>query len=282
MLATHTFDRDISLTPVGLDEHGYSDYQANISDAWQVFVGPNGGYIAAIILNGMKMELATQQTASLFQIRSITYHFLSASIAGPARLKIQVEKLGRTLSSVTGKLIQNDKTIAIAIATFANARPAVEFSEFVMPDVPLPETVGIERKMAKGIHGYVPFRDQFDQRITIGPIPGDAAEVARVGGWTRFSQRRIFDDLAIAAISDSWYPGLFTKNLDPPMHCPTVDHTIHFLADPGEQTSLGEFLLVDFTTSTASSGYLVEDGCIWAANGTLLARSSQLAIILPQ
>ncbi len=281
MTPQHSFDSDINLSRIATATSKSASYQVNISADWQVFVGPNGGYIAAIILNGMKLELATAAGQPTLQPRSISYHFLSASIAGPAILEVQIEKLGRTLSSVTATLRQNSKTIAIALATFGNARPAVEFSELTMPEVIAPENVSHDNVMQQGVKGHVPFRDQFDQRIVIGPTPGDPSESARVGGWTRFSQARRFDDLAIAAISDSWYPGLFTKNLDPPMHCPTVDHTVHFLADCPENYGLDEFLLVDFQTSTASNGYLVEDGCIWTADGILLARSRQLAIILP-
>lgn len=277
----HAFDRDIALTPTGKESDKSSTYQVAISDDWQVFVGPNGGYIAAIILNGMKMKLGVQKNTSPVQPRSITYHFLSASVAGQATLDVNLEKLGRTLTCVTAKLFQNGKTIAIALATFADTRSAVEFSDFKMPIVKAPENIGAERRMAKGMHGHVPFRDQFDQRIAIGPVPGESSDTARVGGWTRFTQARQFDDLAIVAISDSWYPGLFTKKLEPPMHCPTVDHTVHFLAKPLDHASSEEFLLVDFKTSTANDGYLVEDGCIWTKDGTLLARSRQLAIILP-
>jgi len=277
----HTFDSDIRLSRAPGNADAVASYEINISDDWQVFVGPNGGYIAAIILNGMKTELAATQSGSPQQPRSITYHFLSASVAGAARLEVQIEKLGRTLTTVTGKLFQNDKTIAIALATFGNKRAAPEFSELAMPQVIPPEDVSENFIMRKGVQGHVPFRDQFDQRIAIGPAPGEASDIARVGGWTRFSKPRKFDDLAIAAISDSWYPGLFTKNLNPPMHCPTVDHTVHFLADTPEDSQPDGFLLVDFQTKTASDGYLIEDGCLWTAEGVLLARSRQLAIILP-
>ena len=281
LTSDHVFDSDIKLSRLSSNADKTARFEVNISDNWQVFVGPNGGYIAAIILNGMKTELATEAPGLPLQLRSITYHFLSASVAGPASLEVQIEKLGRTLTTVTAKLFQNNKTIAIALATFGNTRDAVEFSDFKMPEVSSPDSVGQERRMSAGVHGHVPFRDQFDQRIAIGPVPGEAADVARVGGWTRFNKPRKFDDLALVAISDSWYPGLFTKNLDPPMHCPTVDHTVHFLGEVSETQEDDQFLLVDFQTSTASDGYLVEDGCIWTSDGTLLARSRQLAIILP-
>ena len=43
------FDRDIAATKI-CEEH----YSVTISETWNVIIGPNGGYIAAIILNGMK------------------------------------------------------------------------------------------------------------------------------------------------------------------------------------------------------------------------------------
>ena len=64
----HTFDRDISLSRNATSTDKGASYQVNISADWQVFVGPNGGYIAAIILNGMKTESQTMHIAT-FNIR---------------------------------------------------------------------------------------------------------------------------------------------------------------------------------------------------------------------
>ena len=197
--SVHAFDRDTALTLIGTGNEKSSTYQVNIGADWQVFVGPNGGYIAAIILNGMKQKLESQENTSPVQPRSITYHFLSASVAGQATLDVKLEKLGRTLTSVTATLCQGGKTIAIALASFADTRVAIKFSDFTMPEITAPEDVSPDRRMKEGMHGHVPFRDQFDQRIAIGPVPGESSDVARVGGWTRFIRPRQFDDLAIVA-----------------------------------------------------------------------------------
>jgi hypothetical protein len=84
------FDQDIELTPISTGK-----YHVNISDKWNVLLGPNGGYIAAIILNGMKAALPEMHT------RSITFHFLTASVAGDAELSVEVEKKGRTLCELS-------------------------------------------------------------------------------------------------------------------------------------------------------------------------------------
>jgi len=267
------FDQDIRLISISS-----GTYQATISDTWKVNVGPNGGYIGAILLNGMLSELGGDQ-----QTRSITVHFLSASVPGTALLKVDVEKKGRTLSTLTARLTQQNKTIAIAVATFASSRKAPRFRNFEMPLAPRPDQIPPARRMNPGMPGHAAFRDHYDQRLAIGPVPPNTSTTARVGGWTRFRQARKFDDLAVLAISDSWFPGLLIKELPDPVHAPTVDHTVHFLAPlPRRHMKRDDFLLVEFTTDVAQDGYLVENGRIWAPDGTLLAESRQLAIILPR
>ncbi len=272
MMNDTQFDEDIALTHLSKGR-----YQVDISDAWNVTLGPNGGYIAAIILNGMKMAAGEIQT------RSITFHFLSASVPGPAELEINVEKKGRLLTTCTARLIQGERTIALAIATFAPARESFEFCDLPMPVTTRPKEVDTEHRMKPGLSGHVPFRDNYDQRLTIGPLPPAKTQKGRVGGWTRMKEHRQFDDLAVVAISDSWFPGLHAMATPEPVHAPTIDHTVHFLTSlPLASIAIDGFLLVEFETEVAAEGYLIENGKIWSESGLLIAKSRQLAIILPK
>jgi len=266
------FDQDIALKALG-----NAEFALEIADTWQINVGPNGGYIAAILLNGMKQFLGHIQT------RSFTCHFLSASVPGEARLSVHIEKEGRTLSTVTSQLKQNGKTIAYAIATFSDDRNVPHFNDVSMPSVLPPEATASQDRMSTDSPHYAPFRSKYDQRIAIGLKPSDLGSVAKTGGWTKFSESRPFDDLALLAISDSWFPSLKAKTDDlrfDAFHTPTVDHTVHFLSKPEDAEC--EFLLVMFQTENAANGFLIEDGFIWSDSGCLLARSRQLAIILPR
>jgi acyl-CoA thioesterase len=265
------FDDDIAVT-----KQRPGVYAVEIRDNWNVQIGPNGGYIAAILLNGMQSELNDSSRS----VRGVTFNFVSASKPGAARIEVSIEKLGRSIATASGRLLQGDRTIAIALATFAPHRSSTSFREFSMPQVPGPLDIGEDCWMGPGVYGHMPFRDHYDQRIAIGPVPPGKSDIARVGGWTRLKDLRPFDALSLVAISDSWYPSMFVKDV-PPLSAPTIDHTVHFFCDsPCQETSLDSYVLVEFETRLAQAGYLQEDGRIWAASGELLVQSRQLALIL--
>lgn len=267
------FDEDIALT-----KSAEGHYRVEIQDTWSVTVGPNGGYIGAILLNAMLEELGDRDR----QVRSITFHFLSPSKPGMAILEARTEKLGRSLATLTSKLVQNDRVLAMALATFAPSREQVSFRDFTMPDVAAADEIDSSERMNEQMQGHVPFRDHYDQRLAIGPIPPATSSKARVGGWTRFRESRMMDCLAIVAISDSWFPGIFVRELPESVHAPTIDHSVHFFSSlPLPSMKAEDFVLVEFTTEIVQEGYLQEDGRIWSPSGELIAQSRQLAVVVP-
>ena len=82
----------------------------------------------------------------------------------------------------------------------------------------------------------------------------------------------------IALHTDAWWPAPFNR-AEEPFLAPTLDLTIHFRGKPPPGDH--EFVLSRFVTSTADRGFFEEDGWVWAADGTLLAQSRQLALIRP-
>ncbi|HJN50572.1 MAG TPA: thioesterase family protein [Pseudomonadales bacterium] len=267
-----SFDRDTAVT---LQSPGI--YTTDIRDNWNVTIGPNGGYIAAIILRALLSHLDDAEK----ETRSITYHFLSPAEPGPARVTVSTEKLGRSFVTLTARLIQNERTAAVALATFAPPRSHFSYCDFTMPDVPSPEQIDASLHMNPAMPGHVAFRDHYDQRLAIGPTPPNRSAVAEVGGWTRFVERRPFDALAVVAISDSWYPSTMARDV-PELTAPTIDHTVHLFASlPCKDLNPDDYLLVEFRTSLAQNGFLQEDGRIWKPDGTMLAQSRQMALIIP-
>jgi hypothetical protein len=103
-----------------------------------------------------------------------------------------------------------------------------------------------------------------------------------LGGWLGLAEPRSLDSLALAFFSDALIPAPFMR-MPAPNPAPTVDLTIHFrTALPREPSpDPNELVLARIRGGVIHEGFFEEDGLFWAADGTLLAQSRQLAILLP-
>jgi acyl-CoA thioesterase len=110
----------------------------------------------------------------------------------------------------------------------------------------------------------------------------DAQRPMEFGGWLGLADPRPIDALSLAFFSDALIPAPYMR-LTEPAGVPTVDLTVHFRtrtparAEPDTE----ELCLGRVRSELIHDGFFVEDGMIWAADGTLLAQSRQLAIVIP-
>ena len=257
-------------------------FTVEIKSDWRVIVGPNGGYIAAIIQKGMSTTLQLDPTESdqALHARSLTIQFLNPSVPGAASLSIRCEKKTRRLAQLTARLEQEGVTIALGSAYFGTARMPVNFRDHSMPLATPPDQVPSEQWMSPDHPWYVPFRAQFEQCTVLGAIQPNQSDQAVSGGWIRFKDRRPLDDLGITTLSDAWYPSLTTKQLDLSFHCPTLEHTVYFHGAIPD-SDLTDYCLMVFEALFSTDGFVEETGRIWSASGELLATTHQLAALTP-
>jgi acyl-CoA thioesterase len=277
LLVSTTFDADTAVVPAGPD----GVYDATISPRWAVPRGPNGGYIAALMLNALTATVADPDRAP----RSLTLHYLRPPVPGaPARVHVVVERQGRTLTSLSARMVQGGKPMVLALAAFASDFPSAADYAQPAPDVgPPPAELHVVPE--------VPGVPEIALRTALQPLFGAMAEhgvslaaggdEALVGGWLRLAEPRVADAAALAFYCDAWLPAPFAL-LKAPAPAPTVDLTIHFrqrlpLASMGPDDPV----LARFTSTTSHGGFFEEDGAIWAPDGTLLAQSRQLALLFP-
>lgn len=256
------FDQDTAITALG-----DGVYEADLQDRWKVVLGPNGGYLMAIVLRAMQTQINDDERSP----RSLTLHYLAAPGPGKLRIHTSIERSGRNLSTITARFSQEDKLIGIGIAAFGKARDGIAFNDWPAPEVE--PAASLQDWDPFGGHGPV-FLKNWQMR--------HALEIdenrARTGGWMRLAQARAPDALAVAAMSDTWFPPLFMKT-SRPLPAPTIDLTVHFRTDinalnlPADSWVLGVF-----ETRVAADGYFEEDGCLWDEQGRLLAHSRQLAV----
>lgn len=268
---TTRFVRD---TAVGrVDDHVF---RARADTAWWVARGPNGGYLAAILTRALTEAVDDASRAP----RSLTVHFAAPPEEGEVTITTAIERQGRALTSCSARMTQGDRLLAVAMAAFSSPRPGPEFCDLEMPPVAPPDSIASAAAMASA----PPIAQRWETRWAIGRRPWTdepLAHEALAGGWIRLEEPQVFDAPVIAAVTDAWVPPLFSRS-DEPMVVPTIDLTVHFRrALPHAGVAPEDFLLAVFRTNAAAEGFLEEDGEVWAADGTLLAQSRQLATFLP-
>jgi acyl-CoA thioesterase len=264
------FDRDTALTAAGPGV-----FRGRADRGWWIERGPNGGYVAAIVLRGLTMAVDDPGRSP----RSLTIHYLAPPQEGPVEMATTIERSGRSLTYVSGRLLQEGKLVALAMGAFAVPQAApLEFHHAAMPDVPGPEGLGPPPPGPK----TVPMRERYETRYAIGCLPYSGAEEAVSGGWLRLAEPRPMDHLLLAALCDAWMPPIFTTVTgEKPVGVPTIDLTIHFRASlPVEGLADDDFVFGLYRSRVASGGFIEEDGEIWSPGGRLLAQSRQLALLM--
>lgn len=257
-------------------------YSGRMDRSWWIVAGPNGGYVAAVVLRAIVAEVDDPRRRP----RSLSLHYLRSPAEGPVEVEVVVERAGRSVSNVSARLYQEGKLLVVALAALAAPRPSpIEFDEQVglptYPDgrpVPMPDEVPA---IAVDVERDVPIRAHYDTRWVLGALPfrpGTSDEqdrTARNGGWLRPAEAEPIDEVVLAAMTDAWLPPLFSR-IDEPLAVPTIDLTIHFRGLPEDPL---DHCFVEFTSPLARDGYLVEHGRILSRSGRLLAESRQLAVL---
>ena len=261
------FDDDISLR-AGEDGalHG------QIAPGWHTPRGPLGGYVMAIVLNGMLLAVDDQSR----QPRSLTVHFLRPPTDGPVVVVPAVERAGRTMTTVTARLVQDDKLIALALGAFGAAWESPLLEDAPLPPVEAPDP---SRPPIGDLREGRP-RPEFTERLTMqhrfGDPPFSSSARGETGGWLGLRESRPIDALAIVVLADAWFPAPWPrlKELAP---APTIDLTVHFRAPLPLPDGV---LLGRFRSRLVRDGFFDEDGDLWAQDGTLVAQSRQLGLLM--
>jgi len=271
------FSRDTEVHHTG-DSAAGREFAASVSPDWRAGRGPNGGYLAAMLLRAM-IEAVDEEAR---RPRSLTIHYTRAPEPGPIAIIVRTERRGRSLSTLSARMDQGGSTTALALAAFSVPWKGPELSELPMPAVAPPDP---PRDWGSWLGFEGPkFLRNLVMQPRLGGVPfGGAGQPMEFGAWLGLREERPLDAPVLAFFSDALIPSPFMR-LDAPAPAPTIDLTIHFraalprTADPDP----GELCFAHVRAGVIHEGFFEEDGTIWAADGTVLAQSRQLAIVLPQ
>ncbi len=240
---------------------------------WSAPRGPNGGYLAAIVLRALEAELDDPARPA----RSITLHFLRPPAPGELRIEVAVERTGRTLSTLSARLVQEDRLCVLAVGAFAGA-----FPEAAVFTAPMPQAAPAAGIAPYPVHPAMPpIAHRIVMRPAVGAPPFTGADDALTGGWMSLHEPQRLDAAALALYADAWLPAAFPR-MTGPVAAPTIDLTIHF-RDPAAAGAVPPDapVLGVFRSDYAKDGLVEEDGELWSEDGVLLAHARQLALLVP-
>lgn len=266
-VAVHPFDLDTAVHDLGDGRFG-----AEMSERWWVERGPNGGYVAAVVLRAIQAAAANERAP-----RSLTVQFPRAPLAGPVEISVRTEREGRTVTFLSARMEQQGVLQATALAVLADDLDLSGFEELRMPEVEPPaELYSPDPAQVAGMPTMF-------QNYSVRPALGDEAFSGGApysGLWIRAREPRPLDAPLATAILDAWFPAPFIR-LERPAPAPTIDYTVHFRAPlPPAGAGAEDAYLAIFRSGLARGGFFEEDGELWSQDGSLLAQSRQLALLL--
>jgi len=273
-------------------------FGAEVAGDWRAGRGPHGGYLAAMLLRALMASVPDPARAP----RSLTIHYARAPEPGPVRITTTLEREGRSLSTLSARMHQGGELIALVLSAFSLPWSGPEISEVRMPQVAPADPSREGLKLME--HGpefarHIVLQPRFEGR----PLSG-VEHPMLIRAWMGLAEPRAVDALALAFFSDALIPAPYMRMREFSA-VPTIDLTVHFRdrigpapaaarppqgdSRPGgpprgehpPQADPHELVLAQTTSELVHDGFFVEDGLIWAADGTLLAHSRQLAIVVP-
>ncbi|MBM3666508.1 MAG: thioesterase family protein [Actinobacteria bacterium] len=266
MTSTSSFDQETALRPSGRE----GVWEGDIVHGWDTPRGPLGGYVMAILMRGLALAVGDDER----QARSVTMHFLRVPEAGPVEVTAALEREGRSLSTVSGRLGQGGNLIGLALGAYSKHWEGPLLEDLPMPEVEPPEEAADIDTAPRG-GKPPPFVGRLTMQHRFGAKAFSGAESGETGGWIGLRERRPVDALTIAVLADAWFPAPWPR-LAEFAPAPTVDLTIHFRSPlPVEGPLLGRF-----HNHYVRDGFFEEDGVLWAPDGTLVAQSRQLGLLL--
>jgi acyl-CoA thioesterase len=273
---------------------GGGAFSAAVDPGWEAPTGPNGGYLAAILVRALQAEVAP---AGERRLRSLTVHYLRTARTGPLELEVSVARAGRRLAQASVTARQEGREVLLGLAAFAvPGLDAAATWSGAAPDVGPPPAedapvlpadsyradAGAWVRPAPGMPA-ITSQLRLSPRLGGLPFSGRVPEggaAVQTGGWIASPEAQAVDAAYLAQLTDFWWPPAF-EALDRPAMAPTIDLTIHLRAEiPAGGLPPGP-VLGHYRSTTAAGGLVEEDGALYLPDGTLLAQSRQLALLAP-
>ncbi|MGW3495829.1 thioesterase family protein [Streptomyces sp. NPDC001020] len=263
------FDRDTAVT---LREPGL--YDIDLSAGWTIINAVNGGYLLAVLGRALADALPHSDPFT------ISAHYLTASQPGPAVVRTDVVRTGRTLSTGQASLFQCDdegreveRIRVLASYGELDSLPDDVRTSAKPPTFPPMEHCFGPEDAPTPLPGSSAITERLMLKLdpaTLGWVLGSPSGKGEMRAWFGLADGRDADPLSLLLAVDALPPTAFELGLSG--WVPTVELTVHVRSRPAPGP-----LRVSITTRNLAGGFLEEDAEVWDSTDRLVAQSRQLA-----
>ncbi|MEU9992194.1 thioesterase family protein [Streptomyces sp. NPDC048045] len=263
------FDRDTAVTR---REPGV--YDIDLSAGWTIFDAVNGGFLLAVLGRALADALPHPDPFT------VSAYYLTASRPGPAVVRTQTVRTGRTLSTGQASLLQYDDegNEVERIRVLASYGDLSDLPDDVRTTATPPAIPPLEHCFgADDAPEPLPGGSAIAERLmlkldpaTLGWAVGAPSGKGEMRAWFGLADGRDADPLSLLLAVDALPPTAFEIGLKG--WVPTVELTVHVRRRPAPGP-----LRVSITTRNLAGGFLEEDAEIWDSEDRLVAQSRQLA-----
>ncbi|MGW2783971.1 thioesterase family protein [Streptomyces populi] len=263
------FDRDTAVTP-----RGAGVYDVDLSAGWTIINAVNGGYLLAVLGRALADALPHSDPFT------VSAHYLTASQPGPAVVRTDVVRTGRTLSTGQASLFQYDdegreveRIRVLASYGDLDALPDDVRTTALPPAIPPMDQCFGPQDAPAPIPGSSAITDRLFLKLdpaTLGWALGAPSGKGEMRSWFGLADGRDADPLSLLLAVDALPPTAFEIGLSG--WVPTVELTVHVRCRPAPGP-----LRVSITTRNLAGGFLEEDAEVWDSADRLVAQSRQLA-----
>ncbi|MEW2301748.1 thioesterase family protein [Streptomyces sp. NPDC006655] len=263
------FDRDTAVT-----RRAPGVYDIDLSAGWTIISAVNGGYLLAVLGRALADTLPHPDPFT------VSAHYLTASRPGPAVIRTDTVRTGRTLSTGQASLFQyddegNEVERIRVLASYGDlaALPDDVRTTAVPPAIPPMDQCFGPQDGPAPVDGSSAITERLMLKLdpaTLGWALGAPSGKGEMRAWFGLADGRDADPLSLLLAVDALPPTAFEIGLKG--WVPTIELTVHVRHRPAPGP-----LRVSIATRNLAGGFLEEDAEVWDSADRLVAQSRQLA-----
>lgn len=241
------------------------EFDATIGEEWTVVGKPNGGYLLA-----MMARAATRRSNHQHPV-AVSAHFLSSPDPGPARIRVETLRSGRSTSQLRASLTTDGPAVE-ALVTCADLNAAGEpFWDRGVPHVPWVAFEDAVRSVPPAESGFrVRMMETVELRLDPDSMQWPSGR-GRLSGWLAIPGED-FDPVSLLFALDALPPATFDIQFTG--WVPTIELSCYVRALPAP----GPVRIVQ--SAQLIAGQRVDQTCfVWDSQGRLVGQATQLASV---